>query len=471
MILVTGAAGHVGNVLVRELLERGKTVRALVLPGEDRSALDGLPVEIVEGDVLKPETLRAAFAGVEIVYHLAGIIAILPGQELLMRRVNIEGTRNILAAALQSGVRRMVYTSSIHALQRPPQGVVIDESLHFDVSNPAGEYDRSKAAASLEVTKAVAEYGLDAVIVCPTGVVGPFDFRQSEMGELIRGWMANKVSVTVDGFFDFVDVRDVARGHILACENGRRGATYILGGERVSLEWMWRIVSQVTGLRASSIKIPMPLAIVGSWFAPIVLPPGAQHAAFHALCPGNRAKQFPYQHRARPARTGVPTPLAGHHPGRHGALVAGARAGAGPGTRPAGCAAMMKPGLAIVSGASSGIGAATARALAAHGWRLVLAARRAERLEQLAGEINTAGGQAEIFPVDLADPGGREALFAAHPQADLLVNNAGLGWYGYVEKMSWSVAAGNDRGQHGSLRAALPALPARHARPAPRAHH
>ena len=268
MILVTGAAGHVGNVLVRELIERGKTVRALVLPGEDRSALDGLPVEIVEGDVLQPETLRAAFAGVEILYHLAGIIAILPGQELLMRRVNIEGTRNILAAALQSGVKRMVYTSSIHALQRPPQGVIIDESLHFDVSNPAGEYDRSKAAASLEVTKAVAEYGLDAVIVCPTGVVGPFDFRQSEMGELIRGWMANKVSITVDGSFDFVDVRDVARGHILACENGRRGATYILGGERVSLEWMWRIVSQVTGLRASSIKIPMPLAIIGSWFAP-----------------------------------------------------------------------------------------------------------------------------------------------------------------------------------------------------------
>jgi dihydroflavonol-4-reductase len=269
MILVTGAAGHVGNVLVRELLQRGKSVRALVLPDEDRSALDGLAVEIAEGDVLEPDSLLPAFAGVEIVYHLAGIISILPGKEALMRRVNIEGTRHVLAAALQAGVRRMVYTSSIHALQRPPRGMVIDESLHFDVSNPAGEYDRSKAAASLEVTKAVAEYGLDAVIVCPTGVVGPFDFRRSEMGELIRGWMANKVSLTVDGFFDFVDVRDVARGHILACENGRRGATYILGGERVSLEWMWRIVRQVTGLRASSIKIPMPLAMIGAWFTPL----------------------------------------------------------------------------------------------------------------------------------------------------------------------------------------------------------
>ena len=210
-----------------------------------------------------------AFAGVEHVYHLAGIIAILPGQEALMRRVNIEGTRNVLAAALQCGVKRLVYTSSIHALQRPPQGVVIDESLHFDVSNPAGEYDRSKAEASLEVTKAVAEHGLDAVIVCPTGIVGPYDFRRSETGELIRGWMADKVSLMVNGFFDFVDVRDVARGHILACENGHRGATYILGGERVSLEWMWRNVRQATGLRASSIKIPMPLAMIGSWFSPL----------------------------------------------------------------------------------------------------------------------------------------------------------------------------------------------------------
>ena len=100
---------------------------------------------------------------------------------------------------------------------------------------------------------------------------------------------------------------------------------------------------------------------------------------------------------------------------------------------------MMKPGLAIISGASSGIGAATARALAGSGWRVVLAARRAERLRLLASEIQAAGGQAEIYPVDLAQPAGRQALFAAYPQADLLVNNAGLGWYGYVEKMPWNV--------------------------------
>jgi dihydroflavonol-4-reductase len=268
MILVTGASGHVGNVLVRKLLAQGEKVRALVLPGEDCSSLDNLPVEKMSGDVLQPDTLAAAFCGVDVVYHLAAIIAILPGQEALMRRVNIEGTRNVINAALACGVRRLIYTSSIHALQRPPMGVTIDETLHFDVSNPAGEYDRTKAIGSLEVLKAVAERGLDAVILCPTGIIGPYDYRRSEMGELIHDWMAHRVSVLVDGSFNFVDVRDVADGHILACQNGRRGAAYILGGERVSLEWMWRVVHQVTGLSTRSLKIPFPLAIMAAWFSP-----------------------------------------------------------------------------------------------------------------------------------------------------------------------------------------------------------
>jgi dihydroflavonol-4-reductase len=224
---------------------------------------------MVAGDVLQPQQLASAFEGVDTVYHLAAIIAIMPGQEVLMRRVNIEGTRNIIQAALACGVRRMVYTSSIHALQRPTQGVTINEDLHFDVSNPAGEYDRTKASASLEVLKAVAERGLNAVIVCPTGVIGPYDFRRSEMGELIREWMGKKLSLMVEGFFDFVDVRDVAQGHIQACEHGRRGAAYILGGERVSLEWMCRIVREVAGIPALMLKIPLPLATMGAWFTPL----------------------------------------------------------------------------------------------------------------------------------------------------------------------------------------------------------
>jgi len=259
VVLVTGATGHVGNTLVRELVLIGKTVRTLVLPGEDTSALKDLPVEIVPGDVLKPDTLPAAFAGVEDVYHLAGIISIMPGPDEFMRKVNVAGTANVLAACRQAGIRRLVYTSSIHALGRPPLGVVIDETLPFDPHCEAGEYDRTKAEATLSVLEAVRQ-GLDAVIVCPTGIIGPHDYRGSEMGQLISGWMGDHLSLLVDGIFNWVDVRDIARGHILACEKGRSGETYILGGEQVSLAHLWVLVREAAGIYSQTVIIPFRLA-------------------------------------------------------------------------------------------------------------------------------------------------------------------------------------------------------------------
>ncbi|HEX7393647.1 MAG TPA: SDR family oxidoreductase [Anaerolineaceae bacterium] len=259
VVLVTGATGHVGNTLVRELAALPKIVRVLVLPGEDTSGLKDLPVEIVMGDVLKPETLPPAFAGVEDVYHLAGIISIMPGSDELMRRVNVTGTANVLAACRQAGIRRLVYTSSIHALGRPPQGVVIDETLPFDTHCEAGEYDRTKAEATMSVLEAVRQ-GLDAVIVCPTGIIGPYDYRDSEMGKLIAGWMGERLSLLVDGIFNWVDVRDVARGHILACEKGRTGETYILGGEQVSLAYLWVLVREAAGIYSQTVIIPLRLA-------------------------------------------------------------------------------------------------------------------------------------------------------------------------------------------------------------------
>jgi dihydroflavonol-4-reductase len=259
MILVTGAAGHLGNVLVRELISRGEHVRVLILPGEDTFSLTDLQVERVEGNILDEKSLDKAFDGIEYVYHLASIVSISPGQEELLRRVNIEGTKNVLHAAKRAGIKRLVYTSSIHALTRPPQGVTIDETLPFDPHNPAGAYDATKAAASLAVLEAVKE-GLDAVIVCPTGVIGPYDYRRSEMGEMLLEWMGKGVNFMIEGFFDFVDVRDVAVGHILACEKGKSGETYILGGERIHIERMCRTVKEFIGLYAYIVKIPLSLA-------------------------------------------------------------------------------------------------------------------------------------------------------------------------------------------------------------------
>jgi dihydroflavonol-4-reductase len=267
MDLVTGATGHIGNVLVRKLLEKGKRVRALVWRGEDTSPLDGLDVEQVNGDVLDPVSLEQAFQGVDTVYHLAGIISIMPGHDPQVWKVNVEGTRNVLEAARRAAIRRLVYTSSIHALRRVPHGIKVDEQLPYDPDNPYGAYDRSKAAASLEVQKAAAA-GLDAVIVCPTGVIGPYDFRRSEVGNVILQAAWHKLQFYVDGAYDFVDVRDVAEGMTLAEEKGRTGESYILGGYRISARYLLDTVREVSGRAFTSIKIPFGLAELAAKFTP-----------------------------------------------------------------------------------------------------------------------------------------------------------------------------------------------------------
>jgi dihydroflavonol-4-reductase len=267
MILVTGAAGHIGNVLVRQLIKGGRRVRALVLPGEDTRALDGLQVELVNGDVLDVPSLLKAMQGVDYVFHLAGIISIMPGRDEFVRKVNIQGTKNILKAAKKCGVKRVLYTSSIHALSRSCEGV-IDERVPFDPNNPEGEYDRSKAEASLAVQEAVRK-GQDAVIVCPTGVIGPFDFRGSEMGELLRGFMQKKAHVLIEGAYDFVDVRDVARGMILAVEKGRSGEVYILSGEQVKINRLKDLVQKAMGFATATFMIPLSIARLAAKMGPL----------------------------------------------------------------------------------------------------------------------------------------------------------------------------------------------------------
>jgi dihydroflavonol-4-reductase len=269
MNLVTGATGHIGNVLVRKLIAAGETVRVLIFPGEDTLPLKDLLVEMVTGDVLDPRALRKAMQGVTRVFHLAGIISILPGKDRFVHRVNVDGTKNVISEARRAGVRRLIYTSSIHAIHRAPQGVRIDERLPFDPENSAGEYDRSKAEASLAVLEA-ARQGLDSVIVCPTGVIGPNDYRRSEIGQLILDCVDQKTQFYVDGAYDFVDVRDVADGLLQAAVKGRSGETYILSGEHISVRRIIDTLWDLTGRRFSRIYIPFSLARFAARFTPLI---------------------------------------------------------------------------------------------------------------------------------------------------------------------------------------------------------
>lgn len=257
-----------GNVLVRELVRRGQNVRAVVHPSDTTEALVGLEVEVVRADVRQYDSLVPAFAGADLVYHLAGIVTISGGQSRLLHEVNVLGARNVARACLEAGVRRVVYTSSVHALEVPPVGVPLCETTEFRPEALDGDYARSKARASIEIRESV-ERGLDAVMVFPSGIIGPYDFRLSEMGYLFTDFARGRLKAYVDGAYDFVDVRDVVAGLILAAERGRRGEGYILSGERVSVKGLLALLEQVTGVRSRARRLPIRLARFASWFAPV----------------------------------------------------------------------------------------------------------------------------------------------------------------------------------------------------------
>jgi dihydroflavonol-4-reductase len=447
MTLVTGAAGHLGNVLVRELVERGEHVRALALPGEDCSCLAGLGVEIVRGNTLDPGSLVPAFAGAQTVFHLAGIISILPGRDALMRQVNVIGTANVVRAAREARVGRLVYVSSIHALARLPRGVPIDESAPFDPHNAAGEYDRTKAEASLLVLQEVRR-GLDAVIACPTGIIGPYDYRESEMGRLIRSFLKPGPRAIVRGGFDFVDVRDVAHGLVLMREKGRSGEVYILGSSYTSFSDLLAEARRDLPGRQSRFIVPHLVAKAAAPLIAVANRIAGRDPQFTRYSLDTVAGTTLISHAKASRELGwEPRPVGEsiadtvrwwrEHP-----LIVPVRRP--PHSRRAAPAVAGRSRVAVVTGASSGIGALAARRLAEAGYHLVLVARRRERLEEIAVQIRAAGGMADVLAVDLARPEGPQAVFdhvmERHRGLDVLVNNAGFGWYGYASDMPWVTA-------------------------------
>lgn len=260
MVVVTGATGHIGNVLIRELLVRGMPVRAFVLKGDDLRSLAGLKVEIVFGDITDLKSLELAFSGAEIVFHLAGIVTIMPHLSSLLERVNVGGMSNVITACRNTKVRRLVYTSSIHAIAEPPHGKAIDESQSFDPERVLGDYAKSKARATLLLLNEISKGGLDAVICCPTGVIGPFDYGISNIGQLIIDFASGHLKSYVSGAYDFVDVRDVAIGLILATNKGESGRHYIFSGSQVQVSELMTELARNTGYPAPTYRIPAFIA-------------------------------------------------------------------------------------------------------------------------------------------------------------------------------------------------------------------
>jgi len=268
MDLVTGSTGFIGNVLTRKLLERGREVRAFMRPTSDSSALEGLPVEKAKGDIRDQGSLEEAFKGINTVYHLAARITLLPWEDRIIRESNLEGTRNVLKACLKNGVKKLIYTSTIHAMKEPPEGVTIDEKMQYYPDNPRGEYDRSKAQSSLEVMEA-GRRDLHTVVLCPTGTIGPGDWKISSLTRMLIDFYNGKMNIGIGGAYDFVDARDVAEGHILAAEKAPSGENYILSGERVTMKKFFSILEEITGKKGPTVYVPMGLAKTFSCFTPI----------------------------------------------------------------------------------------------------------------------------------------------------------------------------------------------------------
>jgi dihydroflavonol-4-reductase len=258
-VLVTGGTGFVGANLVRELLGDGDTVRVLARKGNDRRALEGCRVEIIEGDLLDRDAVRAAVAGARRVYHVAADYRLWAPDPRELYRANVDGTRNVLEAAAAAGAERIVHTSTVGALGIPKDGTPGDETTPVSLADMVGAYKASKFLAE-RVAAELAARGAPVVIVNPSAPVGPWDVKPTPTGQMIVDFLRGKMIGSLDTGLNIVHVRDVARGHILAAERGRVGERYILGQRNMALAEIFEALAAITGLRAPRFRIPYAVA-------------------------------------------------------------------------------------------------------------------------------------------------------------------------------------------------------------------
>ena len=270
--LVTGATGFVGAAVARALLKQGWQVRALARPGSDRSNLNGLAVEVCEGDLTQPESLTPALQDCEALFHVAADYRLGVRDFAQLYRTNVDGTRAILAAARAAGVKRIVYTSSVAAVGIPKDGTPGAEQTPVALENMIGHYKRSKFLAE-EVAREAARAGAPVVIVSPSTPVGPGDVKPTPTGQLVLDAAAGRMPAYVDTGLNIVHVDDVAAGHLLAYEHGKPGERYILGGQDMTLRQILREISALVGRKAPSIRLPygvvLPMAYIAEGWAKI----------------------------------------------------------------------------------------------------------------------------------------------------------------------------------------------------------
>lgn len=252
---ITGATGFIGASITRELLRDGREVRALVRSTADTSNLSGLDVELWRGDLLDRESLRQGLKGCDTLYHAAADYRLWTRTPEDMYRINVGGTTAILEAALENGLSRVVYTSSVGTLGNPGDGTPGTEATPVALSDMVGHYKKSKFLAEREAEGFVGR-GLPLVIVNPSTPVGPLDIKPTPTGKIIVDVLNRKMPAYLDTGLNIIAVEDCARGHILAERKGRVGEKYILGNTNLTLRDIFGLLEEITGLPAPRVRLP-----------------------------------------------------------------------------------------------------------------------------------------------------------------------------------------------------------------------
>jgi dihydroflavonol-4-reductase len=270
-VAITGAAGFIGSAITRHVVSLGATAVAMVEPGGDHRNLEGLHVEVRPADVRDAASVRGAIGGCRFVFHAAAVYGFWAKDPAVFYEVNVGGTRNVLEAAAEEGCERIVYTSTVGTLglDATARGVPATEGDVADVDHLFGHYKRSKYVAEHEVLRAGAE-GAPVVLVLPTFPLGPRDHRPTPTGKVVVDYLNGRIPGYVDTAMNVVHVDDLARGHLLALERGRRGRSYIVGGDNLAMRDLLALLSRTTGLPPVGHRFPRALALTAGAVSELV---------------------------------------------------------------------------------------------------------------------------------------------------------------------------------------------------------
>ena len=271
--LITGATGFVGAAVLRELLNNGHNVKALVRTSSDLQNLKGLNIEIVYGDLKDKDSLSRALKGCKYLFHVAADYRLWVPKPKNIYENNVEGTNNLMFEALRLEIEKIVYTSSVAVLGKPKNGDIANETTPVDITQMIGHYKKSKFLAEQKVQSLCKEKKLPVVIVNPAAPVGPRDIKPTPTGKMVLDAASKKIPAYLDTGLNIVHVEDVAAGHIKAFNKGKIGERYILGGENLTFKEILEIIAKLCGNKPPKIKLPKkplyPLGYIFEIFARI----------------------------------------------------------------------------------------------------------------------------------------------------------------------------------------------------------